>query len=63
MKVYNSLSLLIILYERAIWTLRKKRIKKIYINRDDIFQKNSAVEPFTPQKERKNFGELKVEPV
>jgi len=46
MKVYNALTLLIILYEREIWTLRKKTIKKTYINRDEIFQKNSLVEPF-----------------
>jgi hypothetical protein len=63
MKVYNALTLPIILYGREIRILRKKRFKKkIYINRDEIFQ-NSPVNLFDHKRKEKILGELKVEPV
>ena len=46
-----------------IWILRKKRYKKtIGINLDEIFQKNSRVQPFWPQKEWRILEHLTVEP-
>jgi hypothetical protein len=44
-KVYNALTLPILLGGREIWTLRKADNKMIDINRDEIFQKNSRVHP------------------
>ena len=38
-KVHNVLPLPILVYESEFWTLRQKRIKKVHINRHEIFQK------------------------
>ena len=46
----------IILYGSEIWTIKQN--KMIDINRDEIFQKNSRVHLFWPQKEWRNFGEV-----
>jgi len=44
--------------------LEKKSKKRFYINRDEIFQKNSPVQPFWPQKKKETIlEELKVVPV
>jgi len=43
--------------------LQNKRIKTTYINRDEIFQKNSRVHPLRLQREKDILVELKVEPV
>jgi hypothetical protein len=37
---------------------RKKGNKKIDINRDGIFRKNSGPHPFGTQKELRNFGKF-----
>jgi len=42
-------------YMEAKFRLLEKNIRKIGVNRDEIFQKNSRVHPFWPQKEWRNF--------
>ena len=45
--------------EAKFWPLRKKkRIKAIDVNRNEIFRKNSRVHPFGPQKKWRNFGKF-----
>jgi len=48
---------------RAKFGPLEKLLETIDNNRDEIFQKNSQVHPFWPQKEWRNLEELKVETV
>lgn len=38
----------------------EKGAKTIDINRDEIFQNNSRIRPFLPQKKRRNFGIVEI---
>ena len=49
-KVYNVLAILILLYGGEVRALKKKGQNATDINRDEIFQKNSRMQPFWPQK-------------
>jgi hypothetical protein len=52
--VHHILALPLFLYGSKIWILKQKG-KKIDINQDKIFQKNSSVHTFLPQN-KLNFG-------
>jgi hypothetical protein len=54
-RVYNAMALPVLPYGRGIWTLRKKRITAIGINRDEIFQTNSWVHNVCATKEMNKF--------
>jgi len=54
----NALALPIFLYVSEIWTLRKKKVKMIDMNQDEIFQQNSRLHPFWLHKDWRSVGRV-----